>query len=153
LENSVRRLKNMPPRTTIDVTIDLPGAAYLPPSYVPDMRLKIDLYRRCARLATFEELRDFERELIDRFGPPPAVVTQMLELAELRLLAHQWGIAAIDVEDRFVVLHYTSSRLMKQLAARSDRIRIVDAESAYVPVGREAAADGRCVGIVKSLLK
>jgi transcription-repair coupling factor (superfamily II helicase) len=153
LENAVRRLKHMPPRTTVDVTIDLPGAAYLPPSYVPDMRLKIDLYRRAARLATFEELRDFERELIDRFGPPPAVVRQMVELAELRLLAHQWGIAAIDVEDRFVVLHYTSSRLIKELAKRTGRVRIADAESAYVPVGRDAVADGECVGIIKGLLE
>jgi transcription-repair coupling factor (superfamily II helicase) len=117
------------------------------------MRLKIDLYRRAARLATFDELRDFERELVDRFGPPPAVVRQMLELAELRLLAHAWGISAIDVEDRFVVLHYTSSRLMKELAARSNLVRIADAESAYVPVGREAIADGRCVAIMKSLLQ
>jgi hypothetical protein len=77
----------------------------------------------------------------------------MLELAELRLLAHQWGIAAIDVEDRFVALHYTSGRLIKQLAARSSQVRIADAVSAYVPVGREAASDGRCVGMVRSLLQ
>jgi transcription-repair coupling factor (superfamily II helicase) len=116
------------------------------------MRLKIDLYRRCARLSSFEDLRDFERELVDRFGPPPAVARQMLELAELRLLARQWWIAGIDIEDRFVVLHYTSAAKIKQLAARTKRVRIADASSAYVPVGREAAADGSCVGIVKSLL-
>ena len=46
LESAVRKLQRLPPKLTIDVTIDLPGEAYLPQQYVPDMRLKIDLYRR-----------------------------------------------------------------------------------------------------------
>ena len=52
LEQAVRDLKKLPPRDTIDVNIDLPGEAYLPRGYVPDMRTKIDLYRRLARLTT-----------------------------------------------------------------------------------------------------
>ena len=52
LEKAVRQLKKLPPRETVDVNIDLPGEAYLPRGYVPDMRAKIDLYRRLARLTT-----------------------------------------------------------------------------------------------------
>ena len=50
LENAVRQLKQMPPKLSIDVDIALPGEAYLPADYVPDMRLKIDLYRRLSRI-------------------------------------------------------------------------------------------------------
>src|SRR3989304_563925 len=50
LEKAVRALKKMPPRESIDVNIDLPGEAYLPRGYVPDMRAKIDLYRRLGRV-------------------------------------------------------------------------------------------------------
>ena len=46
LEQAVRQLKKLPPKEFVDVTLDLPGEAYLPRTYVPDMRLKIDLYRR-----------------------------------------------------------------------------------------------------------
>ena len=46
LEQAVRRLRELPPKTSIEVDVDLPGEGYLPRSYVPDMRLKIDLYRR-----------------------------------------------------------------------------------------------------------
>ncbi|MBU4398390.1 MAG: transcription-repair coupling factor, partial [Planctomycetes bacterium] len=35
LENAVRRLKRLPPRSTIDVDVDLPGEGYIPRSYVP----------------------------------------------------------------------------------------------------------------------
>ena len=52
LERAVRQLKKLPPRESVDVNIDLPGEAYLPRNYVPDMRAKIDLYRRLAQLTT-----------------------------------------------------------------------------------------------------
>ena len=73
LEAAVRRLRNLPPKMEIDVTIDLPGEAYLPRDYVPDLRAKIDIYRRLAR--TFDEggLLEIHQELRDRFGPPARV--------------------------------------------------------------------------------
>ena len=74
LERAVRQLKKLPPRESVDVNIDLPGEAYLPRGYVPDMRAKIDLYRRLARLTTEAAVDDFASELADRFGPLPEVV-------------------------------------------------------------------------------
>ncbi len=61
LEQAIRKLKQMPPKLEIEVAVDLPCEAYIPRSYVPDMRLKIDLYRRMARLATMEEWQDLAR--------------------------------------------------------------------------------------------
>src|SRR5690242_9390566 len=56
LEKAVRRLKQMPARQSIEVNVALPGEAFLPRSYVPDIRAKIDLYRRIARVTTRDEL-------------------------------------------------------------------------------------------------
>ena len=92
LEQAVRQLKKLPPRESVEVNIDLPGEAYLPRGYVPDMRSKIDLYRRLARLTTEAAVDDFASELADRFGPLPAVVEHLLELARLRIWAHGWGV-------------------------------------------------------------
>ena len=50
LEKAVRQLKKLPPRDSVDVLVDLPVAAFFPRQYVPDMRMKIDLYRRLSRL-------------------------------------------------------------------------------------------------------
>ena len=72
------------------------------------MRSKIDLYRRLARLTTEAAVDDFASELADRFGPLPAVVEHLLELARLRIWAHRWGVQEIRLEDRYAVLHYTS---------------------------------------------
>jgi transcription-repair coupling factor (superfamily II helicase) len=98
LENSVRRLKKQPVRTPLEVTIDLPWPAYLPRDYVPGQRLKIEVYRRLARLRRAERLEDFSQELRDRFGTPPEAVVWLLRLAELRLRAARWQIATIHLE-------------------------------------------------------
>ncbi len=52
LEQAVRKLKQLPPRQSIDIRIDLPGETFIPRNYVPDMRMKIDLYRRLTRVTT-----------------------------------------------------------------------------------------------------
>jgi transcription-repair coupling factor (superfamily II helicase) len=101
LERAVRQLKNMAPRESVDVNIDLPGEAYLPRGYVPDQRSKIDLYRRLARLTTEARVDDFASELADRFGPLPPVAAHLLELARQRIWAHRAGIHEIRIEDRF----------------------------------------------------
>lgn len=133
LEQAVRRLKNLPPTTSIEVDVDLPCQAYLPDSYIRDIRTKIDLYRKLARITELSQLADFAEELRDRFGPLPPPVERLLELHELRIHAHWWRIRRIHQEDSFVVFHYVSRKRMEALRKLAkDRLRIADRESAYL---------------------
>jgi transcription-repair coupling factor (superfamily II helicase) len=154
LERAVRQLKKMPPRESLDVNVDLPGEAYLPRGYVADMRAKIDLYRRLARLTTDAAVDDFGRELVDRFGPLPDVVQHLLELARLRIWAHGWGIHEIRLEDRYAVFGYTSREKLTQLVAKSGgRLRIADAQSAYLPLANVNGDAAAIFADFKSLLQ
>ncbi|MBN1912128.1 MAG: transcription-repair coupling factor [Pirellulales bacterium] len=154
LERAVRALKKLPPKTTIDVDVDLPCRAYILRKYVPDMRAKIDLYRRLARVSTHQELKDFIAELHDRFGPPPGPLEQMLTLAGIRIDAQRWGIRSIHLEDKYAVFGYGSGPLIRQLAAsaRAD-LRIADGRSAYLPLGGDAGNSDSLLQRVKSLLQ
>jgi transcription-repair coupling factor (superfamily II helicase) len=154
LERAVRQLKNLPPRKSVDVNIDLPGEAYLPRTYVPDMRSKIDLYRRLARLTSEAAVNDFAGELADRFGPPPPVAAHLLELARLRIWAYGWGVREVRLEDRYAVLGYTSREKLARLADRSaGRLRVADATSAYLPLAQGVADSGAVFAEVKALLR
>ncbi len=154
LERAVRQLKKLPPRESVDVNIDLPGDAYLPRNYVPDLRAKIDLYRRLARLTSEAAVDDFASELADRFGPLPATVEHLLELARLRIWAHGWGVREIRIEDRYAVLGYTSRAKLSRLVSRSaGRLRVADAQSAYLPLTGGIAEPAAAFGEVKSLLR
>jgi transcription-repair coupling factor (superfamily II helicase) len=154
LEKTVRRLKKLPPKVVVNVNVDLPGEAYLPRRYVSDMRLKIDLYRRLARVTTFEELNDLTAELVDRFGPPPREVERLLGLAELRLLALGWMIGSIHLEDGYAVFGYQSRPRIEQLAKRrGGKLRVVDDRSAYLPLAKGLTNPDSIFAVIKALLQ
>ncbi len=154
LEQAVRKLKHLPPKVSVDVSVDLPCEAYIPRSYVPDMRLKIDLYRRVARLASVQEWEDLSAELIDRFGPRPAEVDRMLLLAKLRIWAYGWQIESIHLEEGFIVFGYGVRRRVEQLAKKSGgKLRVVDDKSAYLPIDKGLTDSDQVISAVQSLLQ
>ncbi len=140
LENAVRQLKSLPIRSPLEVTLDLPWASFLPRDYVTGQRLRIEVYRRLARVRKLERLADFRQEMRERFGPVPESAEWLLRLAELRMLAARWKIATVHLEGpgepsgepTYAVLGYRNARRVKELAERArGRLRIVDEESAY----------------------
>ncbi len=153
LENAVRRLKKLPPNLSWDVEIELPGEAFLPDDYINDIRLKIDLYRRLAKVNAFDELEQVRQELRDRFGPLPPPAERMLELVVLRLLATIWQISGLSVEGGFLAIKYASPQRIEQLKRRfAGSLRIADRQTAYVPLvdGRDA---DHVFELAKSLLR
>src|SRR5260370_7460083 len=120
-------MKNQPLRTPLEVSIDLPWPAFLPREYVTGQRLRIEVYRRLARLRRVERLREFEQELLDRFGPIPESSQWLLRFAELRLLASRWQVATVHLEKPpekafgppDVVLGYRNARKINPLAPPS----------------------------------
>jgi transcription-repair coupling factor (superfamily II helicase) len=104
LENAVRSLKNMPVKTHMEVTIDLPWPAILPRDYVPGQKQKIEVYRRLSRVRKLDGLIDFRRELRDRYGPIPEAVEWLLRQAEVRILASHWQIAELHLEGKWDIV-------------------------------------------------
>ncbi|MFL6579063.1 MAG: TRCF domain-containing protein, partial [Povalibacter sp.] len=77
--------------------VDLHLPALLPDPYLPDVHLRLVLYKRIAAAATNDELRELQVEMIDRFGllPPPA--KSLFRIAELKLTAKALGLRKIDI--------------------------------------------------------
>ncbi|HJN65825.1 MAG TPA: TRCF domain-containing protein, partial [Pirellulales bacterium] len=153
LDQAVRKLRREPPAEILQVDIDLPGEAYLPDSYITDLKSKIDLYRRMVRITSQEETADLQEEMVDRFGEPPEVARRLLDLAALRIDAAIWAIHSIGVEQNYIVLGYADRSRIEHLKRVADYpLRIVDAQSAYLPLEGGGGAD-QAYRTAKSLLR
>lgn len=154
LENAVRTLQKQAPKVRLEIDINLPGDAYLPDEYVPDLRLKIDLYRRLTRVSRYDELDDFRTELVDRFGTLPRPVERLTDLTELKMDAAVWHISSIFIEQEFVVFHYDNRQRIEQLVRQhKGKLRLVDQHSVYLPLPTGNPDPDRIWRIVKSVLR
>ena len=91
---------------TPQAVVDLPVDAHLPDGYVPDEAQKLELYRRLARARSAGDVAAFRQEVTDRFGPMPASVTRLVEVAELRLAAEAAGVSSISREEGRLVVRF-----------------------------------------------
>jgi transcription-repair coupling factor (superfamily II helicase) len=76
--------------------VDLHLPALIPEDYVPDVHLRLVLYKRIAGAESREELDELKVELIDRFGPMPPYAQSLFRAAQIKLRAAQLGIRKID---------------------------------------------------------
>ena len=73
---------------------------------MPDEAQKLELYRRLARARTAGDLAAFRQEVTDRYGPMPAPVLRLVEVAELRLAAEGAGVASLAREEGWLVVRF-----------------------------------------------
>jgi transcription-repair coupling factor (superfamily II helicase) len=78
--------------------------AYLPASYVPDPRQRIELYRRFAEIMDEESATRLKAELRDRFGPLPSPVELLLQVSHLKVLAAERDIEVVESREDKVML-------------------------------------------------
>jgi transcription-repair coupling factor (superfamily II helicase) len=93
-----------PPEPIGSITIELPLAVGLPADYVPDDKLRLQLYRRLADLTSADDIAQLEEELTDRFGPLPPTAQNLLYQLRLKVLARDARIPAITVESAQIAL-------------------------------------------------
>ena len=87
LEDAVKELKEKEPVERTDPFIELDVGARLDEDYIPDAKLKIEVYRKLSRAKSEEELVDFIAGIEDRFGAMPDEARLLVEIARLRILA------------------------------------------------------------------
>jgi transcription-repair coupling factor (superfamily II helicase) len=80
---------------TNSIILDLPLPAYLPDDWIPEISLRLQIYRRIASLTARHDVDVMREELRDRFGQLPGAVEGLLYQIETKLLAQQAGATAI----------------------------------------------------------
>ena len=106
-----RREAEIRNRTT-EFSTQPPSAAYIPFRYIADARQRIEIYRKLAQATDFAALRSLQKELRDRFGPLPPPMDVLLQVGELKELAGDRGVTAIEVKEDRLMLTRNNDYLM-----------------------------------------
>lgn len=86
--------------------ISVGTAVMIPESYVPDLPLRLGLYRRLAEIEDLTAIDGFGAELIDRFGPLPVAVQHLLKVVYLKALCRQANVEKLDAGPKGVVIQF-----------------------------------------------
>ncbi len=118
------------------VHMDLPLQAGIPTTYIPNDELRLQLYRRIASIADEDALVAMQQELVDRFGPLPREVEDLLFVVRVKILARQAQVERIGQEGDRLALHRADlDRLnWRALERRLPEGCLVGRRRVYVPV-------------------
>jgi transcription-repair coupling factor (superfamily II helicase) len=132
----------------------------IPDEYVTDLTVRLSLYRRIANLDIAAEADGLIAELVDRFGPVPDSVRNLLAVIELKQLCRRVGVERIDVGPKGLSLAFRNNafsrpeQLVAWIAAKAGEVQL-RADHKLVMQRAMPPADARpaiCKQIVQELL-
>ncbi|HET9810495.1 MAG TPA: TRCF domain-containing protein, partial [Sphingomicrobium sp.] len=97
------RKEEFSPQISVDAPI------LIPEHYVPDLDLRMGLYRRLGDLEDKRSIEEFAAEMIDRFGPLPEETTNLLRIVETKLNCKKAMVAKLDTGPRGAVVTFAPS--------------------------------------------
>ena len=101
LEDAIAKIRSGETEANLDndqwaPQINLGVSVLIPAVYVPDLDVRLGLYRRLSSLATKVELEGFAAEMIDRFGPLPKEVNTLMLIVRIKAMCRKAGISKLD---------------------------------------------------------
>jgi transcription-repair coupling factor (superfamily II helicase) len=128
LEDAIVELKagGVAPRTeefTPQISVDAP--IMIPEEYVPDLDLRMALYRRLGELEDRPAIDAFAAELIDRFGALPVETANLMRIVEVKLNCRQAMVAKLDIGPKGAVVTFADSGFpdLEGLLGYMDRLK------------------------------
>lgn len=142
--------------TTIDLGID----AYLPSDYIYDSIQKIEIYKKTAAAATFDDVAELEDELLDRFGELPEAVQNLLAVARVKLYGKQYGIESIQLRGEEVTVKFYDGREREVIPSRiaevgnlfGRRVQFIQGSGLLIRIKTKGMDDKEMMGLLEQFL-
>ncbi len=90
--------------------ISIGMAVLIPDTYVSDLSVRMDLYRRLAGLHERAEIDAFAAEMIDRFGSLPDEVENLLEIVAVKYLCKRAGVDKVEAGPKGAVVSFRNNQ-------------------------------------------
>ncbi|WP_137786255.1 transcription-repair coupling factor [Sphingomonas sp. 3P27F8] len=99
-----QRRRDFSPQITVDAPI------LIPEEYVPDLDLRMGLYRRLNELDDKQALESFAAEMIDRFGKLPEATENLIRVIEIKMNAKKACVAKMDIGPKGALVTFHDDR-------------------------------------------
>jgi transcription-repair coupling factor (superfamily II helicase) len=115
LEDQINAIKSGAAEGIIDdgqwaPQINLGVPVLIPETYVPDLDVRLGLYRRLSDLTTKVELEGFAAEMIDRFGKLPREVNTLMLVVRIKAMCKRAGIAKLDAGPKGATIQFHNDK-------------------------------------------
>ena len=92
-----------------ETTVDSDLAAYLPEYYVPSSSERMSLYRELDNLTNQQQLDEYRKRLLDRFGELPHEAEELLKILPLKWTAASLGFEKVTLKAGKMILYMVSN--------------------------------------------
>ena len=120
------------PQISVGITV------MIPEDYVPDLHLRMSLYRRLGELTDLKEIDGFGAEMIDRFGPLPPEVQNLLKVVYVKSLCRIANVEKLDAGPKGLVVTFRDKQfpnpagLMQYIAKQGTMAKIRPDQSVFL---------------------
>lgn len=83
---------------TWNVSVELPIPAYIPDSYIPSSKDKINAYQRLSSVDNYEYLKEIKEDFVEDYGKLPTEVSNLFRIIELKMIAKKAGLINLKAE-------------------------------------------------------
>ncbi|MFT4359133.1 transcription-repair coupling factor [Bartonella bacilliformis] len=131
--------------------ISIGATVLIPENFIPDLSLRMSLYRRLMALENLEEINELGAELIDRFGPLPLEVQHLLKIVYIKALCRKARVEKLDVGPKGVIIqfrnnHFSNSTALVQWIEEQGSMAKIRPDQTIVFIRDWQTADKRLLG-------
>ncbi len=105
LEQTIKEMKGegaVETKSEINLRVDI----RIPEDYLPQINLRLNLYKRISSVESLDEIEKIREEIGDRFGPLPSSIDNLLSYGIIKCLAQKIGVQSIDRVRKKIILKY-----------------------------------------------
>jgi transcription-repair coupling factor (superfamily II helicase) len=129
--------------------LDLHVPALIPEDYMPDVHLRLVLYKRIAAAPDGEALEELEAEMVDRFGPLPPPTQNLFRITRLKLRAARLGLRKLEVGPlgglvEFGEDHVVDPKVVLKLVQREAKVYRLDGPNRLRFTRKHDTDEARC---------
>ena len=156
LEQTIKELKGEASeefKSEINLKLDI----RIPEGYLPQMNLRLNLYKRVSSVENLEEIGSIRQEIEDRFGPLPPSVENLVRYGIVKFLAQEMRISSIDrIGKKLIFKFFPTSparvgEMIKLVKSRSGSITPQGVMSLNLSSQDEAGIMDETISILKEL--